>query len=882
MSPAQRAMRGVPRLSRQVVLRPALVGRFDGHHPLVVVHAGVGAGKSTTVALWAQSVAEGVWVTLDEPATVRRAFWERVLSSMADAAIATGSVDMGEVVRSVPTTSDLTGALRRVAAALERPFVLVLDRFGLVDDDQIGRDILVLLAHAADLRVVVLTRKPGLLTGPGAGLLVDRLVVGHADLAFSPEETAAALRAADVTVGAPVAAQLHEVLDGNPLAVRAAATAIGRRPAETVRALTRKHLVDDLAGYFGSVLLDAYAGTDYLNFLTRISVADGVTVSLAAVLGGTDLNGAAVHLATAEKHGFGTWADLRVRDTDEPGFRLSTIIRSVLGEQLRTTAPRLLRELRLSYAAWCYRNADPFTAILESVRAGDLELAARALRSCALTIGYLHGDALMSMLEDVPLAALRRHPGLLAFVATNLNAVDETRQRGLEWFRMTAKACRARARTTHDDEAQAFALAVTEAVSSRMTGQYRAATVATDRAMEIFRGLSLEERAELGAGTTQLLSLAGSTYWYTGQTRQATRVFQDAYASGRGSRLDECIAVPLLAGVYAMAGDMPRASDYISRARALDWPPEQRDDFFGGPFHLAAAVAALEEFDISTAQEHIDAVEHTFISYEFWALFAPVQAFVHAAAGRSREGLRSLREALVAGARPATSPRLVASMNAWRVLLHLASGDVSAAAENARRLTGDSADEMIARSLLALISGEPSHALHRAGGAASPDGADGGLDPRQDATLALIRAAAATRLGDLPLARENLDSAAGLMAGFRLRTPLAFLPSSDRAALRELAVADGDSAAAAILGEENAVPDMFPAQIRPILLTPRERRLLHRLATGSSTITQIAADLNVSPKTLRNQRTGLYRKLGATSREDAVRVARRHRLLGGP
>lgn len=52
-------------------------------------------------------------------------------------------------------------------------------------------------------------------------------------------------------------------------------------------------------------------------------------------------------------------------------------------------------------------------------------------------------------------------------------------------------------------------------------------------------------------------------------------------------------------------------------------------------------------------------------------------------------------------------------------------------------------------------------------------------------------------------------------------------------------------------------------------LTPRERRVLEGLSLGTSNRV-IAADLGISPKTLQNHLTSIYRKLGVSSRTQAI------------
>ena len=61
-------------------------------------------------------------------------------------------------------------------------------------------------------------------------------------------------------------------------------------------------------------------------------------------------------------------------------------------------------------------------------------------------------------------------------------------------------------------------------------------------------------------------------------------------------------------------------------------------------------------------------------------------------------------------------------------------------------------------------------------------------------------------------------------------------------------------------------------------LTSREHDVL-RLLPGSLSLVEIAGELRLSPNTVKTYTRSLYRKLGAGSRAQAVRIAQQHRLL---
>ena len=89
------------------------------------------------------------------------------------------------------------------------------------------------------------------------------------------------------------------------------------------------------------------------------------------------------------------------------------------------------------------------------------------------------------------------------------------------------------------------------------------------------------------------------------------------------------------------------------------------------------------------------------------------------------------------------------------------------------------------------------------------------------------------------------------------------------------------------LGETVVAPPLLPSLVRRTAprnardraeLTPRELEVLRLLAEGAGT-QQMAAHLSVSPNTIRNHVRALLAKLGASSRLEAVTVARRMDLI---
>ena len=61
-------------------------------------------------------------------------------------------------------------------------------------------------------------------------------------------------------------------------------------------------------------------------------------------------------------------------------------------------------------------------------------------------------------------------------------------------------------------------------------------------------------------------------------------------------------------------------------------------------------------------------------------------------------------------------------------------------------------------------------------------------------------------------------------------------------------------------------------------LTAREIDIL-RMLTGSQSLSQIASELYLSPNTVKTHTMSLYRKLGARSRLEAVKIGRERLLI---
>jgi LuxR family maltose regulon positive regulatory protein len=132
-----------------------------------------------------------------------------------------------------------------------------------------------------------------------------------------------------------------------------------------------------------------------------------------------------------------------------------------------------------------------------------------------------------------------------------------------------------------------------------------------------------------------------------------------------------------------------------------------------------------------------------------------------------------------------------------------------------------------------------------------------GLSPWPTIHHLLVMGRVAITSGDLPLARQLLDEVAPMIR--RYQEGMAPM------------IARLEDAQKSLRGGQSGGPHLDS-------LTVREADILRRLA-GSLSLGQIASELYLSPNTVKTHTTSLYRKLGARSRTEAVKIGREHLLI---
>lgn len=168
-----------------------------------------------------------------------------------------------------------------------------------------------------------------------------------------------------------------------------------------------------------------------------------------------------------------------------------------------------------------------------------------------------------------------------------------------------------------------------------------------------------------------------------------------------------------------------------------------------------------------------------------------------------------------------------------------------------------SALDLLLAGVHAYRTGRPDEALAHSEAATALTAA-----PRVEAPALLIAAASHLTLGHPGVAADTFRLGNTIIGRERLFSAYGFIPPGTASELAQLA------------GEDLHGTDHAPDDPRLPQLTRREREVLDLLATGIP-MGRLAAQLYISPNTLKATVRTLYRKLGVTSRQQAVDVARR-------
>lgn len=710
------------------------------------------------------------------------------------------------------------------------------------------------LLTAVAERPVVLAGRPGAVLDAVADE-THATVIGPGDLAFDAAETAALLgRAVGVVIAPAFVARTAAEVGGVAGVLAAAATAVADedRPPVDLAARFDNAATAATGAWVRETVQDPWLRT----FGERAAVVPSAPDEFLAELGGeADVDLASVHRAAA---------DAGLGQLDDDGFTwFDGIARALRAAGAATDAERH-REVVRRAAAWAITHDDTVTAIDAAVQLDDLDLLSDVLTAAWTRITGPGAPAIARLLDPIRPKRAARHPVVLAAIARSESAADRHHARASRVNAAVIPAVAAVLPTA--PPADAVFLAAIDAQARRIVGDDVGAVAAATTARTRLDALDATAADRLAPRLPFVLQQIAATELADrdGEGALATLARIEPVEGADGD-LQRAAAEGLTALVHALGGEVDVARRLLDGGRPLDVPTGA----------LATAIVALEQGEPDEVQQILRRVDPLFGAFEHWPIVLALRARASTVAGRvppadqlaaHDAGVQRYRQRSTAGG---VGARMLALA---RVRLQLAAGQLSQA-ERALEALGpvqvwNAAEHMG----LALARAEPERALAIVNAVT----VHGVYQARTTALLVLLRAAALRRTGDVLGAVAAFHEAMDLFDRHGLRGELLTPPRDD---VRQLVEASGDERVRALWASLSGLRSVFPGPDVGVVLSERESVVLGLLGEPLS-VPGIASELHVSVNTVKTQVRSVYRKLGVSTRREAVEQGRSLGLSG--
>ncbi|WP_231868959.1 LuxR C-terminal-related transcriptional regulator [Rhodococcus opacus] len=859
--------RTVTRTRLHTLLTEALTSE-DHPYPVALVCAPAGSGKTQLAADWARDVLAGAdaptiaWITIEERHNDLGVIHRAILRALNEA----GNPRLRELCDRLDADSpDLGARLSAQLNELGENIWLVIDDAHLLRDTDILNDLESFMRWQPPmLRTIICGRFEPPLALQRLRLDGKLFTVTARDLAFTADEAAAMLTEHGVRLDPGDLDALMDRTEGWAAGIRLAGMSLEGHtdPSRLIAEFsgTRRAVADYL-------IEEVLAGqTDEMReFLLRTSVPESFTTEFAEVLTGcTDAHDKVDWL---EHHNF-----LISRIDESPThYRYHPLLRSYLRAEISRIGHVEVEHLELTAAHWHAEFGDSLVALEHAVNSGDHDVIVALLSqsSLSLIVGG-HGEALDRLLTRAPRTA-QEHPS-----ARLIRAAAALAAGNLPVARSTLDILdRTKAGTVIGGTDSRRHLLLRESLRVQTAIQ----TGDIGAALTRLRSVGPESTGESDLDAFVLLQ-EGRALLFLGRSEESEHVLGEALAHARlaDASLTVMYCLGTLAALAMSRGEVVRAAAFVSESLMIGAEQSATSD---PTFHLVRLVDSwcryirLDEDAASIAAESADVLHR--VNAET-AAFADGAAVLFGLDGSDRRhsAVTTLHTHSPVSSTMPVPPGIRAVLLPAIQYAYLTAGEVGWAHElaaDAKTLLGPTGDTAVLDAIVHL------HA-HRL------DQARKTLQPVLEGALVC---AAGTNLiaawlvdTAIALARKH-DSRAhsALTEALRLAEPDSLLrPFHDCGPqVRDLLVRStgrfgvlepfAETLRASFPRSESAASDM---------LTPRELELLVELPSWR-TAEQIAADLCVSVNTVKTHLRGIYRKLGVTSRRDAIAAAQHNGLL---
>jgi LuxR family maltose regulon positive regulatory protein len=863
-----------------LIRRPALFERLAQARRVTIVSGPAGSGKTSLLRSWLAEAgleARAAWTSVRRDERDGQRFWESVLDALAGIGDHEPVASLAEA--RAPRSDAVAERLLRTLQPVDEPAVLVIDDLQELKSADGLASLERMLAHLpAHPRVVLLTR-----VNPSLGLHRLRLEgalteLRPADLRFTLEETRELLAASGIALPDEDAAVLHDRAEGWAAGLRLATIALAGDPDPERFVAEFCGSERTVASFLQAEVLD-HQPPEVRDLLLRTSVLERVSGPLADAL--TGRSGSLRILGELEEAN----AFVAAGEAGRSSFRYHPMLADLLRWQLRRLDPALERPLHAAAARWFEQEGQPVEAVRHAQSARDWAYAARLLADHQLEL-TLDGRVaeVRSLLAAFPPDVLAADAELALALATALLA-DGLREEAAAQIVVAERL----SETVRPDRRPRFHLSLAATV-------LRVACARGD-----MRRVPCAARAIEGALNAQLPSDVERTH-----THRAAALVDLGIAELWSLRLAE--ARSHLEHALELARRVQRPSievaclAYLALEATLSGRPasvarplvEQAASLVetcGCETHESAAAAfavggmtlvwlgRLVEAEQWLERAHAAVTSATAPALAL--LIRHTEALLRLGQQRIEDALTAIRDAERLQARLVSEHPLALDLRGRLLRSQVRLGEtaaVSAALDGMSEDERDRGEIRIAAAALALAEGRPREArdeLRRV--------VEGTAPARCHAWAAAIEArlydaAAGRKLGDARGAEASLERALALAEPEGTLLPFALAPVGDlleRHGGHRTAHAALLSTILDLLAGSSGASD---AAELPDPLSDAELRVV-RYLPGNLKGPEIAAELCVSPNTVRTHLRHIYGKLDVHTRSEAVAQARRLGLL---
>jgi LuxR family transcriptional regulator, maltose regulon positive regulatory protein len=868
----------------RLVHRRRLLRRISAVPPgsVVLICGPAGSGKTFLLrsCVEAKGLGEQVgWVSVDRGEQDAQRFWLSLTDALADAA--------GEeaVPRTAPTPDFRGEALvERLVSdldSLEESVALVVDDLHELHSPDALAWLGLLVAHMpTQLRLVLATREEPQIGLHRLRLAGQLLEIQDPDLRFTRGETRELLETSGIELSDESLALLHERTEGWVAGLRLAALSLVENPDPDQFVAEFSGSERNVAGYLVAEVLERQP-PDVRDLLLRTSILERICGPLADSL--TDRAGSEGILQELEEAN----AFVSSLDVARSWFRYHHLFADFLRLELRRTDPASIRTLHLKAARWYDAHDYPVEAIRHFHSAGDSQQAARVL-----------ADNYLSLILDGRIAAVRELLGMFAPDAAGGDAelsltlaatlIVEAKLDEVPTYvdlarRLADGVSEARRQRFHLHLA-AISLALARRRGDLAAVQQTMRVMETALAVQPNAGRDLNE--ELRAVGLQELGIAElwSSRFDDGR-RHLEQALELARSTGRPFLEVSCLGHLGVAGPWtglSLTEGLELSEQAVRIAEEHGWT---RDPIICTGL-ATGAIALLWLGRFGEAERSLvrtrramqpDGEPGTEL------LVHHARGLLRLAQGRVEDAVAAFRDAQRMETLLTSEHVFAVATRARLAQANARLGQVAearAALEELSEADRDTSFMRVTRAEIHLAEAHPEQALDVLGPAIEGT-APAIHQPSAAVEAAVLEAAAREQLGDRRGAESSLEQALELAEPEGILLPFALVPLGDllnRHPRHRSAHATLLSEILDVLGGASASPR---SEAAPLLeeLSEAELRVV-RFLPGNLRAPEIAAELFVSPNTVRTHIRHIYAKLDVHSRKEAVERARELGLIG--